>query len=82
MYRNHSENGHNNINFEDNQCVVTTTNFHQYNWIYHMEHLGNDKEHVIDKNLLVYINRLSDFLFVFARVLEEKKGNTNFFWQK
>lgn len=48
MYRNHSENGHNNINFEDNQCVVTTTNFHQYNWIYHMEHLGNDKEHVID----------------------------------
>ena len=47
-----------------------------------VEILTADKEHVIDKNLLVYINRLSDFLFVFARVLEEKKGNTNFFWQK
>lgn len=47
-----------------------------------VEILTADKEHVIDKNLLVYINRLSDFLFVFARVLEEKKGNANFFWQK
>ena len=36
----------------------------------------------IDKNLIKYINRLSDFLFTFARCLSAKEGNIDFFWKK
>lgn len=47
-----------------------------------VEILIADKERVTDKNLLAYVNRLSDFLFVYARFLSKKVGDTNFFWQK
>lgn len=50
MYMYHSEKGHINVDFEHNQCIVTTTNGHHFNWIYHMEHLDIDKERVIDIN--------------------------------
>ena len=36
----------------------------------------------IDENLTKYINRLSDFLFTFARFLLTKEGNVDFFWKK
>ncbi|MDR0828579.1 MAG: cob(I)yrinic acid a,c-diamide adenosyltransferase [Prevotellaceae bacterium] len=36
----------------------------------------------INENLLRYINRLSDFLFTFARFLLQKEGNEDFFWKK
>ena len=36
----------------------------------------------IDENLIKYINRLSDFLFTFARYLSAKNGNVDFFWEK
>ncbi|MDD3405515.1 MAG: cob(I)yrinic acid a,c-diamide adenosyltransferase [Sphingobacteriia bacterium] len=47
-----------------------------------IEILSVDNEIIIDKNVLAYMNRLSDFLFVFARFLGKKRGNTDFFWQK
>jgi len=36
----------------------------------------------IDENLIKYINRLSDFLFTFARYLSTKEKNIDFFWKK
>lgn len=36
----------------------------------------------VNENLLKYINRLSDFLFTFARFLVQKDGCKDFFWQK
>ena len=36
----------------------------------------------INENLIVYINRLSDFLFTFARYLSAKEKNIDFFWKK
>lgn len=47
-----------------------------------VEILSAEREYIIDKNLLAYINRLSDFLFVFARILGRKSSDANFFWQK
>ena len=36
----------------------------------------------INENLIKYINRLSDFLFIFARYLLTKEKNVDFFWKK
>ena len=40
-----------------------------------------DKEHGIGSELLAYINRLSDLLFVLARVLTRKAGEKEVYWQ-
>lgn len=40
------------------------------------------EETPINSNLLSFINRLSDFLFVFARHLNKMKGTADFLWQK
>lgn len=36
----------------------------------------------LQDNLLTYINRLSDFLYVFARIQTRKSDNKDFFWKK
>jgi len=40
------------------------------------------KKEQLDDNLLVYINRLSDFLFVSARFLIFKSNENELFWEK
>ena len=40
-----------------------------------------DKEHGIGSELLAYINRLSDLLFVLARVLTRNAGEKEVYWQ-
>lgn len=40
-----------------------------------------NQEVTIDKELLVYINRLSDFLFVLARNYTKSKGKQDFLWK-
>ncbi len=35
----------------------------------------------VDKNLVIYINRLSDYLFVFARWISKKTDTPEFLWQ-
>lgn len=35
----------------------------------------------IDANILVYLNRLSDWLFVFARYLSQRSGSREIIWQ-
>lgn len=37
---------------------------------------------VIDENIVIYMNRLSDFLFVLARYLTKKNNLHDFFWEK
>ena len=41
----------------------------------------NEKEK-LDHNLLIYINRLSDFLFVTGRFLLNKSKSKELFWEK
>ncbi len=36
----------------------------------------------VDENIIKYINRLSDFLFVLARYCANENKNKNIFWQK
>ena len=36
----------------------------------------------LDENLLIYINRLSDFLFVSARLLLFQSNESELFWEK
>lgn len=36
----------------------------------------------IDNNLMSYMNRLSDYLFVFSRKLNNSEGGTEIIWQK
>ncbi|MCQ2329739.1 MAG: cob(I)yrinic acid a,c-diamide adenosyltransferase [Paludibacteraceae bacterium] len=36
----------------------------------------------VDDNVMRYINRLSDFLFVLARVYTKNAGGEDFFWEK
>ena len=40
------------------------------------------KEHAVGSELLAYINRLSDLLFVLARVLTRLAGEHEVYWQK
>lgn len=47
-----------------------------------VEILSIDNQQIVDDNLLKFINRLSDFLFIFARFLSQKNGEKDFFWQK
>ncbi len=42
--------------------------------------VGFAKLEEIDQNILVYINRLSDFLFVFARYLNKESGCDDILW--
>jgi len=42
--------------------------------------VGFAKVEEIDQNILVYINRLSDFLFVFARYLNKGSGCDDILW--
>lgn len=37
---------------------------------------------VIEDNIIIYMNRLSDFLFVLARFLTKKNNSNDFFWEK
>ena len=39
-------------------------------------------QYVIDEFVLIFMNRLSDFLFVFARLLTKKSNSDEFFWEK
>ncbi len=41
-----------------------------------------NQEDKVDDNLLKYINRLSDFLFILARYYTKTEGKEDFFWQK
>ena len=36
----------------------------------------------INENTIIYMNRLSDFLFVLARFLTKKNNSNEFFWEK
>lgn len=36
----------------------------------------------VDDNVMMYINRLSDFLFVLARIYTKNAGREDFFWKK
>lgn len=38
-------------------------------------------EHTIDANAMIYINRLSDYLYALGRVLCDKMGKSEFVWQ-
>ena len=40
-----------------------------------------EKEQGIDSELLAYINRLSDLLFVLARVLTKNAGEKEVYWK-
>lgn len=40
------------------------------------------REQSLNTNLLAYVNRLSDFLFVLARHLNRQDGNDEVYWQK
>ncbi|MGP0595028.1 cob(I)yrinic acid a,c-diamide adenosyltransferase [Nitrospira sp. T9] len=40
------------------------------------------KEESIDKELVVFLNRLSDALFVFARWVTKKQGEAEFLWER
>lgn len=42
----------------------------------------NESEVKIDENLIAYINRLSDYLFVFSRKLNNLEGGHEIIWQK
>ncbi len=37
---------------------------------------------IIDEYVVIYMNRLSDFLFVLARFLTKKNNSNDFFWEK
>lgn len=37
---------------------------------------------IIEENIVIYMNRLSDFLFVLARHLTKKNNLDDFFWEK
>ena len=37
---------------------------------------------IVDENVVIYMNRLSDFLFVLARFLTKKNNSNDFFWEK
>lgn len=39
------------------------------------------REHNIDTNAMVYINRLSDYLYALGRVLCDKMGKSEFIWE-
>ena len=39
------------------------------------------KEHNIDTNAMVYINRLSDYFYALGRVLCDKMGKSEFIWE-
>lgn len=41
-----------------------------------------NQEDKVDDNIMRYINRLSDFLFVLARVYTKNAGGEDFFWEK
>ena len=40
------------------------------------------KEESIDKELVIFLNRLSDALFVFARWVAKQQGEPEFLWQR
>ncbi|WNM56728.1 cob(I)yrinic acid a,c-diamide adenosyltransferase [Candidatus Nitrospira allomarina] len=40
------------------------------------------KEESIDKELVIFLNRLSDALFVFARWVSKKQGEAEFLWER
>ena len=40
------------------------------------------KEESIDKALIIFLNRLSDALFVFARWVTKKQGESEFLWER
>ena len=40
------------------------------------------KEESIDKELIIFLNRLSDALFVFARWVTKKQGEAEFLWER
>ncbi len=40
------------------------------------------QEHIVEKELMEYVNRLSDFLFVMARYLSPSEKNADFFRRK
>lgn len=40
------------------------------------------KEESIDKELVIFLNRLSDALFVFARWVTKKQGEAEFLWER
>ncbi len=46
------------------------------------EILTASQEVSIGENILIYINRLSDFLFILGRSFSENAKKNNFFWQK
>ena len=41
-----------------------------------------NQQYNLDQNLITYINRLSDFLFVLARVFTKNEEKTDFLWKK
>lgn len=46
------------------------------------EILTVNQEFTIENNCIAYINRLSDFLFTFARYLTKMNNGKDFFWKK
>ncbi|MCG6938254.1 MAG: cob(I)yrinic acid a,c-diamide adenosyltransferase [Gammaproteobacteria bacterium] len=43
--------------------------------------VGLDKQAALNKHLMAYINRLSDYLFVLARAISQQQGEDEIYWQ-
>ena len=47
-----------------------------------LEQIDRDKNYSVEKNKLVYLNRLSDLMFVIARSINQSKGVEESLWKQ